>query len=74
MDITRQLAGRSVECVLTNGSMLMIRCKDGRELQVQWVDDNGNAIKGKPVLRMAGVHIIARRGAHEIQHRREVGL
>jgi hypothetical protein len=73
MDITRQLHGRQVECVLTNGHMLCIRCTDGRELQVQWIDDNGNPMKGKPVLRMAGVHIIAR-GAQEILHRREAGL
>lgn len=73
MDITLQLAGRQVECALTNGNMLCIRCTDGRELQIQWVDDNGNPLKGKPLLRMAGTHIIAR-GAREILHRREVGL
>jgi hypothetical protein len=73
MDITRSLKGRKVECVLTNGSMLAIRCADGKELQIQWVDDNGQPINGKPVLRMAGTHIIAR-SAHEILHRNEVGL
>lgn len=73
MDITKQLRGKQVEYVATNGHMLVIRCTDGRELQIQWVDDNGNPIKGKPVLRRAGLNIITRQ-VKEIEHRSEVGL
>lgn len=60
MEIHRALAGRQVEYVATNGSILVIRCQDGRELQVAWVDDNGHAIKGRPVLRFCGTHVHAK--------------
>jgi len=72
MQVHAQLKGREVEYVATNGHLLVIRCTDGRELQVEWVNDNGEPIRGKPVLRFAGVNVIAR--VKEIDHRREVGL
>lgn len=65
MDITKLLKDKSVEYVATNGHILVIRCTDGTELRVAWVDDNGIAVDGTPVLRFAGKHIIARNG-HEI--------
>jgi len=73
MQLTKEMQGKRVESVLTNGHLLCIRCTDGFEIQVQWVDDSGNPIKGKPVARAVGLHIIAR-GAREIKHRSEAGL
>jgi len=49
-----------VAAVLTNGSTLQIRTSDGAEIDIAWVDDNGRAIKGKPVCTNHGVRLIVR--------------
>lgn len=64
------LTGKRIEYVATNGNILLVRCTDGFELQVAWVDDNGAPIKGKPVAQFVGTNIRAR----PVEHRREVGI
>lgn len=75
MQIHGQLKGKTVEYVATNGHILVVRCEDGRELQIAWVDDNGTPIMGKPMLRFCGTNIITRlQRVKEIEHRVEVGV
>lgn len=45
---------------MTNGHILQIRTSDGAEIDLCWVDDNGRAIKGKPVCVKHGVRAIFR--------------
>jgi hypothetical protein len=54
-----QLAGQEIDYVATNGDILVLRTKNGKELRVAWVDDNGVAIKGKPALMFCGLHVKA---------------
>lgn len=60
MDLTRQMQGREVAYVGTNGRLLYIRMKDGAEIVVGWVDDNGHPIAGKPVVERRGFRMNAR--------------
>lgn len=54
MDLTRQLQGREIAEVVSNGTVVALRMKDGAEILIKWVDDNGNAIKGHPVIGSRG--------------------
>lgn len=66
-NITTRLYGKGVESVTTNGHLLKIRCLDGSEYTIAWLDDNGVPIKGKPVLSQSGVRMIAR-GLQDLIH------
>ncbi len=59
MDLTRQIKGKEVAEVITNGHLLIIRMKDGSEFQIKWVDDNGDTIKGLPVVGTRGFRLRA---------------
>jgi hypothetical protein len=61
-DLTRLLRGRVVADVWTNGTALQVRTKDGTEMTVGWVDDNGVPIKGKPVILQHGYRLTAQTG------------
>ena len=65
MSISSLMHGREVDTVWTNGQLLVIKCKDGREIRIAWLDDNGNVIKGHPVIQDFGVRLAAQ-GIHEI--------
>lgn len=54
MNLTRQLRGKEVVAVLTNGHIVSIRLRDGGEINIKWVDDNGVTMKGKPMVENAG--------------------
>lgn len=74
-DIHRALKGARIEYCATNGHLLVIRCEDGKEVRVAWVDDNGQPMSGTPVLQFLGSNIIAKpKGQSFIQHRHEAGL
>lgn len=60
VDLTRLLRGKRIACLLTNGHVLQIRCHDGSEINVAWVDEHGTAIMGKPVVQQRGARLIAR--------------
>lgn len=60
MDLTRQMQGKEVAHVATNGRTLHIRMTDGAEIVVGWVDDNGVPIAGKPVVERRGFRLNAR--------------
>lgn len=59
-DVTRVLRGKRVAEVLTNGRVLQIRCHDGTEVSIAWVDDNGAPINGKPTAALYGHRLLAR--------------
>lgn len=58
--LTARLVGKRVEGVFANGSQLLIRCDDGSEVIVAWVDNNGRPIKGSPAIAQVGARLIAR--------------
>ncbi len=57
MDLTHRMRGKQIAAVMTNGHTLSIRLEDGSELNVQWVDDNGKALKGLPVIQALGLRL-----------------
>ncbi len=59
-DLTRQLQGREIAAVACNGNVVLIQTTDGREIAIKWVDDNGKAIKGRPVIGQKGFRLNAR--------------
>jgi hypothetical protein len=54
-----QLAGQEIDYVATNGHILVLRTTTGKELRVAWVNENGEAIKGKPALMFCGLNVKA---------------
>lgn len=58
---------------MTNGSVLCIRTEDGAEIRVQWVDDNGNVLKGRPLVEGVGLRLRAE-GMKDIINLRAAGL
>lgn len=75
MQLTQLLRGHQIEHLSTNGNVLVIRCTDGREVQVAWVDDSGRPLKGTPIALFAGTNIRAKLGKFpEIQHHLQAGL
>lgn len=67
MDLTRQLKGKQVACVVTNGHVLVIQMQDGSEIAVRWVDDNGDTLKGLPVVQSRGFRMRAE-GMRDLIH------
>lgn len=72
MDITRQLRGKVIDMVMTNGSILSFRMADGAHFDIAMVDDNGNALKGRFVVARNGWRM--RANAKEIVSGREAGV
>lgn len=60
MELTKRLHGRRVASVQTNGNVLALRLEDNTEVCIAWVDDNGRAIKGRPVMHSSGGRLNAR--------------
>lgn len=60
MDLTQRLRGRRVANAQTNGHLLALRLEDNSEVCIAWVDDNGKAIKGRPVMHSSGGRLDAR--------------
>lgn len=56
-DLTRQLQGREIAAVLCNGTTVLIQTKDGREISIRWVDGNGSALQGKPIIGSKGFRL-----------------
>lgn len=68
MDLTERLRGHQVAAVMTNGHVLSIRTESGAEINIAWVDENGVAIKGRPVIQSRGVRLRADGLREAIQH------
>lgn len=60
MDLTRQLRGKEVAYVATKGDVLLIFTAEGDEIAVAWVDENGNSVKGRPIIRQRGKRMFAK--------------
>ena len=58
-DISMRLTGKRLESVMKSSERLLIRCEDGTEMQIAWVDDNGKPVKGRPVIKWFGRHVRA---------------
>lgn len=67
-DITRLLRGRRVADVWSRGHELQIRTIDGSEVTVAWVDDNGQPIKGRPVVVEHGYRLSAGKAVQGLLH------
>lgn len=59
MELTRSLKGREIEAVMCNGHVVAIQCKDGSEIRIAWVGEDGRPVKGRPVLEGRGVRLKA---------------
>jgi len=59
MSLTMRLGGKKLREALTNGHTLVLVLDDGSEVSVVWVNDNGETIKGKPLLLKTGVRMRA---------------
>ena len=57
--ISLLMAGKVIAEVLKNDEVLIVRCVDGTEVRVAWVDDEGKQVKGRPAIEFAGRHVIA---------------
>lgn len=55
--LTEALNGKTVDVVLKNEHVLVIRCTDATELVVSWVDELGNPTAGEPKVVSVGVNI-----------------
>lgn len=66
-DLTRLLRGKKVAAVFTNGHVLQIRTEDGAELNIGWLDDNGEPIKGRPTVARHGFRLDVR-GIKDLIH------
>lgn len=73
MSITLRLAGKKLREAITNGHNLVLVMDDGSEAVVVWVDDNGEVIKGKPLLFSTGMRMRAR-GLQELLSATDLGL
>jgi hypothetical protein len=60
MDLTIRMTGKTVQAVYANGYVLSIRCADGSEINVVWVRDNGEIVKGQPMLLNSGARLVSR--------------
>ncbi len=70
-DITTFAAGRVIESVWKNGSILCLRCEDGTEVHIAWRDKAGDPVDGEPCVVWHGKNIIcktARMGALGQRH------
>lgn len=54
MELSERMRGERIDMILSNGHVLQIRLGNGHEFNIIWVDDNGNPVKGKPVLTNNG--------------------
>lgn len=46
--------------MLCNGHVLNLRMENRDDICIEWVDDNGAPIKGRPVIRSSGGRLVAR--------------
>ena len=60
MDLTARLRGKRVAAALCNGVTLNLRMENGDDICIEWVDDNGVPIKGRPVIHSYGGRLVAR--------------
>ena len=55
--ITSLLQGKTIDCLLIDGTWLIIRCTDGHEARIGWQDASGNQLKGEPFLENLDVRV-----------------
>ena len=59
-DISMRMAGKTIESVMKSNEVLLLRCEDGTEMQIAWLDDNGRPVKGTPKIIWFGRHVRAK--------------
>lgn len=64
--LTATLLGKQIAEAMCNGNTLLLRCADGSEWEIDWVnEDTGVPIKGRPVIRTKGFRLKAK-GIHDL--------
>lgn len=58
--LSHMLSGKEIEHVLRSDRLLVIRCTDGTEVRVAWVDGNGDPVTGQPAIAFVGRNVIAK--------------
>ena len=54
-----RLAGREIEAIMKNQDTLVIRCTDGIEAHIAWMDTEGNPTQGEPTVTWYGKRVFA---------------
>ncbi len=57
--LTTILSGKQIECIYHNGQVLLVRCTNGFEVKIAWLDDDGKPVDGSPHIVGQGIHIHA---------------
>jgi hypothetical protein len=55
--ITSFCQGRTIDCLLMDGTWLILRFCDGHEARIGWQDASGNQLKGSPFLENLDVRV-----------------
>lgn len=61
-ELHRLLSGKTIQYVAKNDQLLVVRCTDGTEVRVCWVDGEGRPVRGEPAVHFGGLHVLARPG------------
>ena len=56
--ISGHVGGKTIECLLIDGTWLIIRTTDGHEFKIGWQDSSGNQVQGEPFLENLDARII----------------
>jgi hypothetical protein len=56
--ISSHVGGKTIECLLIDGTWLIIRTTDGHEFKIGWQDSSGNQVQGEPFLENLDARII----------------
>jgi hypothetical protein len=58
--VTEALHGRTIAEVWANGNEMVFRCTDGLEVTVDWTNEDGVKVPGRPRVRRAEWRIYAK--------------
>lgn len=58
--LSHLLHGKELAEVLKTEELLVIKCMNGDEIRIAWVDENGRPVKGKPAIAFFGRDIVPR--------------
>lgn len=58
--LSNLLYGKQLAEVLKTDQLLVIKCRNGDEIRVAWVNENGEPVKGRPAIAFFGREIVPR--------------
>jgi hypothetical protein len=59
-DLSMRLAGRQIEAIMKTQNTLVIRCEDGTECHVAWMNEAGDPTEGEPAVVWFGRNVLAK--------------